>query len=768
MLQLPKGYYAVQCLPNDVPELVADSFTYKGVTYAAEVGVNLFPTVASALAAAKEVPDTVLQGLDYEAFEAPVILLSAGSHSIGRKGPKDRLIFDRSVIILGQQAGVSPNLPSTNPLEPPALNPARDGGETTESVLCGGYDFGCAYTTSPTISVLTIDGVCTAKSWRFGEWRSEPACDIKVTFRNILHKSPAGFTMYSLSCFREDSPYKRDFLAENIRLDKDFFDCGYGGILFYLNAWRSTIRNLCVDGTTQLFGFTSIPRIDSNCAVNTDETNIILENCYIRNLRGENGIATQSHNAGERAVNLTIKDSTLVNASRPNEAPLQPYLANEKSYLRLVNCRVIDTRGNTAPAVEIHGPGHSVVLENTVLEGFSAECGPAYVPPTKAPAKIENRAENWQTDTADPHCVIAADKADYTAMDAYYEGCRAYYGDQHVHTNCGGTSDGHYPMKDWVAKMDELGLDFAIVVDHRQMRGYFLPEWSEERFVMGTEPGTSITDLADTEAATSTMHYNMVFPHKYALAMVLANFPEFKFKGDELTGKFGYPQFTLARIRELNDYLRSIGGMLVHAHPKTLMASSQPLDYYMGERSYLETIVGRYPSHASYKSYDLWVEILATGKHMLASGGSDTHGNVTNSCPSTFYTKRRFHTDFVGRMYAGDYAVGGVGVKMMIDGHPMGSQITYKEGMKLTVRLADFMQATWRPDTAYELQIITDKGVAYASMFDGKEPQAISLAVQKRNFYRLVVNDLTHGYRVSVSNPIWLDKEEAAEPVEQA
>ena len=103
MNQLPKGYYAVQCIADDVPELVADSFTYKGVTYAAEVGVNLFPTIAAALAAATEIPDTVLEGLDYEKFEAPVILLSAGRHGVGRKGPKDRIIFDRSIYVLGEQ-----------------------------------------------------------------------------------------------------------------------------------------------------------------------------------------------------------------------------------------------------------------------------------------------------------------------------------------------------------------------------------------------------------------------------------------------------------------------------------------------------------------------------------------------------------------------------------------------------------------------------------------------------------------------------------------
>jgi len=152
--------------------------------------------------------------------------------------------------------------------------------------------------------------------------------------------------------------------------------------------------------------------------------------------------------------------------------------------------------------------------------------------------------------------------------------------------------------------------------------------------------------------------------------------------------------------------------------------------------------------------------VLATGKHMYASGGSDTHGNVTNGCPSTFYTKQRYHKDFVDRMYVGDYAVGGVGVKMMIDGHPMGSQIAYKKGMKLTLRVGDFHRATWKEETAYQLQILSDEGVVYEEMFNGKQPQAVAIEVQKRRFYRVVIWDLTHRYRVCVSNPIWLDLEE--------
>jgi hypothetical protein len=116
----------------------------------------------------------------------------------------------------------------------------------------------------------------------------------------------------------------------------------------------------------------------------------------------------------------------------------------------------------------------------------------------------------------------------------------------------------------------------------------------------------------------------MLFPHKYALSMVLANFPEFEFSGDELSGSFKYPGFTKERFFELTEFVHSLGGMMVHPHPCTMMYSKDPVDYYFGEHTYLETLYETYDSHASFKNYDLWVKLLALGKHVYASGGSDT------------------------------------------------------------------------------------------------------------------------------------------------
>ena len=73
---LPKGYYAISKDAN------ATSFCFKDVTYDVVAGENLFPSLKDANEFIKEIPDTVIAGLDYESFDAPVVLFSAGEHSI--------------------------------------------------------------------------------------------------------------------------------------------------------------------------------------------------------------------------------------------------------------------------------------------------------------------------------------------------------------------------------------------------------------------------------------------------------------------------------------------------------------------------------------------------------------------------------------------------------------------------------------------------------------------------------------------------------------
>ena len=154
MLPLPKGYYAVAADFENAPK---DSFTYKGVTYAVQEGVNLFATAPEADAVACEVPEIVLEGLDYEKFEAPVILFSVGTHRIDNFNPTS------SRYVLGEKAGVNPNLAPERFGELPPLNPERADAEA-ESVMYGGNAKGNISPQSAEVEILVIDGFYNRKA----------------------------------------------------------------------------------------------------------------------------------------------------------------------------------------------------------------------------------------------------------------------------------------------------------------------------------------------------------------------------------------------------------------------------------------------------------------------------------------------------------------------------------------------------------------------------------------------------------------------------
>jgi hypothetical protein len=130
---------------------------------------------------------------------------------------------------------------------------------------------------------------------------------------------------------------------------------------------------------------------------------------------------------------------------------------------------------------------------------------------------------------------------------------------------------------------------------------------------------------------------------------------------------------------------------------------------------------------------------------------------VKNDVVATFYTKEKSGRAFFDQMRTADFTSGAVGMKMCIDGAPMGAEISYRDGMVLTLRLDDFYSEAFCENNAYELRIITDKGVAYAATYNGELPQALALQVEKRAFYRAEIFNLTAGCYVAIGNPIWME-----------
>jgi len=104
-------------------------------------------------------------------------------------------------------------------------------------------------------------------------------------------------------------------------------------------------------------------------------------------------------------------------------------------------------------------------------------------------------------------------------LEKLYEGCKVYHGELHDHSASGGTSDGKLPLQEWVKEMAELNMDFAAILDHRQVRHMYLPEWKDGLFIGGSEPGTRISD---SKAEVAEMHYNMLFEGPKELEALLA------------------------------------------------------------------------------------------------------------------------------------------------------------------------------------------------------------------------------------------------------
>ena len=735
MKDLPIGYYAVTNSDN------YDTFTFKEVTYSVEKGINVFSSLEEAFQNANDVPESVISGLDYSQFNTPVILFSEGTHKV------EKFEIAKPITLLGQNAGISPNV-KVEGNSMPAENEARKVGET---LLLGHYWFGYIDVWQELVTEVTFDGL-SLKSLRFNDRRRQGDHSL-MSFKNIIHLGSCGRHVYYFEEISKTSPFVREVILENCRVtNADAYDYGENFILG--NITSLTVKGVCCDKTCPRFGITNITRSVPSYSKYGNATKITLSDCYFSAIKDDGCISFSAVDAGDSVIRAEIVNCAFINALGVNTTPIIGHLENEGSSLLIKDCKFENPSNNGIAAVALYGDEGNITLENSVFEGYSSI--PKRLPTSISFAPDHIDTSMRETETDDPHALT---EGNFEFISSAYEGKKAYYGDLHVHTNCGGTSDGKFPMADWPCRMDEIGVDFAAVVDHKQMRGFFLPEWDEKRFIIGTEPAGTVTDSnACIDAPNATeFHYNMLFKDKNDLALVLANFPEYGFKGDRLTGKFEYPDFTKQRISELVSFIHSIGGMFVHPHPKTMLASLDPTDYYFGEYTYLETLYGTYESNASFKNYDLWVTLLNMGKKVFTSGGSDTHGNPSNKVVSVFYSDIQSGDAFFDIMKSGDFTVGAVGMKMSISGHKMGSTVKYEEGMELTLVLDDFYKNELKENTAYELRIYTDKGLCYASTFNGKKCQKLAIKVQKRRYYRAEVFDITHGYRVAIGNPIWLE-----------
>ena len=343
---------------------------------------------------------------------------------------------------------------------------------------------------------------------------------------------------------------------------------------------------------------------------------------------------------------------------------------------------------------------------------------------------------------------------DIKLLESLYAGRTAYYGELHDHSASGGTSDGKLPLADWKTALQELGMDFATILDHKQVSHMYLPEWDNTVFIGGTEPGTKITD---DEIENSIIHYNMIFARPEPLEELLNEFPEFKFEGGP-EGHFGYPGFTRARFTELVNAVYEKGGFFVHPHPTSKMKSDNPLDYWFRDDTGLEVFYTFYQelgSERCQENFKLWKALLSLGKRVFATAGNDEHNVPKDKALTTIYSPEKHSESYIRQLRKGDFVCGGVGIKMCVGDTLMGGQTDF-QGKRLVLCVDKFHKSLLHPEHTYRVELHDDTGSVLSEEFVPGEPAWFAIdADPTKKFYRAEVYDNEKEFPIALGNPIW-------------
>ena len=335
-------------------------------------------------------------------------------------------------------------------------------------------------------------------------------------------------------------------------------------------------------------------------------------------------------------------------------------------------------------------------------------------------------------------------------LEKLYEGRTVYHGELHDHSNSGGTSDGKCPLEEWPEKMRALEMDFAAILDHRQVRHIYQPVWEDGLFIPGTEPGTRITDSG---AENKSMHYNILLRERDDLAKLLDRFPEYEFTGG-IEGHFVYPSFTRERFCALIDAVLGMGGFFVHPHPKQLMQSENPADYWFRDGMGIEVFYISLDSEETKRNYALWTDLLALGKKIYATAGCDLHAEPHDTALTTLYAGARSAKAYLPALAAGDFVCGPVGIRMAVGETRMGGTCSFGD-KRLVISVGDFHRSVKDPAHKYRADVLNESGVVTSFPVDPREYAWFSMDAGDCAFYRAEVFDETRNLRIAVGNPIW-------------
>ena len=335
-----------------------------------------------------------------------------------------------------------------------------------------------------------------------------------------------------------------------------------------------------------------------------------------------------------------------------------------------------------------------------------------------------------------------------------YSGKTAYHGEAHEHADTSGTSDGSHTLNQWKKSLEIEGLDFTTIVDHKQTSHMSNKNWDADLFIGGTEASTGVDKNANNK-----MHYSLIFTDEAAAKTIAEKYSYQKFLGVPV-----YKDLTTAQIQAMIGEIQAAGGMFTIVHPKSdgyFGAATKPEDYYFSNWTGLEVFYGAggyAPAQdVNVENYTLWTDLLAQGKKIWATAGSDQHAGASTNALTTIYSHSASATDIFSYMKAGNSTCGPVGIRMAVGDAQMGSETDFA-GKRLIFSVDDFHESAYNPDHTYSVKLISDRGVVYESQFDASQPFFYGMdAVDSAKFYRVEVWDDTAGYAlpIAIGNPIW-------------
>ena len=350
-----------------------------------------------------------------------------------------------------------------------------------------------------------------------------------------------------------------------------------------------------------------------------------------------------------------------------------------------------------------------------------------------------------------------ATEEDIAALDALYAGLEVHHGQLHDHSNSGRNSDGKATLVEWKAGMPAVGMEYVALMDHRQTDHMYHEEWDKTLFLSGTE---AMTYINDRDEKYNKYHYNMIVNDVKDMETILKNHMSTYMLVD---GLFQYNPMSSTEFTQIIQEVLAAGGYFVIPHPTSTApeVSDDPLEYYFCDGIGYEVFYHISESksaqdEATKANYKIYTGLLAAGKKVYASAGSDVHNLPTNRALSTVYSSQKLDTAYIEQLRKGNYTAGPVGVKMAIGDTVMGGTTDFN-GKRIVVSVGDFHKDF--ANGKYQLKLISDKGTVATVDLKNTDTSYFAFdADESAKFYRVEIHDTTQDYSLlAMGNPIWND-----------